>query len=110
MFLPKVEVRRSVELVTKAFPRFGNWEYQNEVDESYAGFTLWGIFVFDNDEDQRRFFVTFGLYDAAWMGHLTIGQHSYYWSSADFGDAHLLDTTACATLEDAVKNLKGLMV
>ena len=37
-----------------------------------------------------------------WSGHLTIGQHFYFWTSADAGDAHLLDTEECATLEDAI--------
>jgi len=33
----------------------------------------------------------------------------YWWTSADVGDAHLLDTEACATLEDAIVALKAEM-
>jgi hypothetical protein len=32
-----------------------------------------------------------------------------FWSSADFGDANLLDTNPCATLEDAITTLRGLI-
>lgn len=41
-----------------------------------------------------------------WQGCLTIGLHSYLWSSADVGDAHLVNTDPCETLEQAVAALK----
>lgn len=59
----------------------------------------------------RRFFITFDKnYENKWQGCLTIGQHSYLWSSADVGDAHLLDTELCETLEEAIVVLKAKML
>ena len=113
MLLTKAKVRRSLKVVKAAFPRFGDWEFINEIDESHPGFALWGVFVSSADDDDfmpRRFFVTFDIYGTSWRGYLSIGQHSYFWSSADFGDAVLLDTESCATLEDAITMLKSRMV
>jgi hypothetical protein len=58
----------------------------------------------------RLFFVTFDTHETSWSGHLTIGQHCFFWSSADVGDAHLLDTDPCSTLEDAITALKRQIV
>jgi hypothetical protein len=102
------EIRRCRKLVNVAFPRFSDWKYENEVVEDYSGFSIWGEFVPDPAEPMpRRFFVTFDTFKATWAGHLTIGQHCYLWSSADVGDAHLLDTDPCTTLEDAIAMLKN---
>jgi hypothetical protein len=107
MLLNAAEVRRTVEHVKAAFPRFVDWEHVNEIDESHMGFTLWGEFVPEPDEPTSpRFFITFDTQKATWSGHLTVGQHCYYWSSADVGDANLLDTGPRATLEDAIVTLK----
>jgi hypothetical protein len=107
VLLSAAEIRRTVERVKAAFPRFVDWEHVNEIDESHTGFTLWGEFVPEPDEPTSpRFFITFDTYETTWSGHLTIGQHCFFWSSADFGDAHLLDTGPCATLEDAITTLK----
>jgi hypothetical protein len=107
VLLNAAEIRRSVERVKKAFPRFVNWEHINEVDDSHMGFSIWGEFVPEpNEQMPRRFFITFDTHKATWTGHLTIGQHCFFWSSADVGDAHLLDTDPCATLEDAITALK----
>lgn len=37
-------------------------------------------------------------------------QHTYYWSSADYGDADLLDTAPCESLDQAIVELKAKMV
>jgi hypothetical protein len=58
----------------------------------------------------RYFFITFDTYEETWHGHLTIGQPCYLWSSADVGDAHLLDTESCKTIEDAIEALKAEIV
>ena len=50
---------------------------------------------------------TFVTHAEPWRGHRTIGQHSYCWTKADGGDAHLLETEACATLEEAIVALKA---
>lgn len=108
MILDKPEIRRSLEVVKAAFPRFADWKYNNEANESYSGFALWGEFVADRGETMpRRFFVTFDTYKQKWRGHLSIGQHNYFWSSADFGDANLLGTNECATLEEAIAALRA---
>ena len=108
MLLTEAEIRRSIERVKAAFPQFADWKHINETNESYSGFSLWGEFVPEPNEPMpRRFFITFDTYEATCTGHLTIGQHCYFWSSADVGDAHLLDTGPCATLEDAITRLKS---
>jgi hypothetical protein len=57
----------------------------------------------------RHFYITFATHVEHWSGHLTIGQHDYLWTSADVGDAHLLDTEECATIEDAIVALQAEM-
>jgi hypothetical protein len=110
VFLTEPEIQRSIERAKAAFPRFSDWEYNNEVNESYGGFALWGGFVPEPDEPMSSsYFITFDTYDATWRGHLTIGKHCYYWSSADCGDANLVDTDPCATLDDAIMALKKKM-
>lgn len=110
MILSAPEIRSSLDLATAAFPRFSDWEHDNEVNESYSGFALWGEIAADPDESvPRSFFVTFDTYEASWRGHLTIGKPCYYWSSADFGDAELVDTGPCTSLGDAIASLKGEM-
>ena len=36
-----------------------------------------------------------------------MGQPAYRWSSADFGDAYLLNTERCETLEQTIDQLKA---
>ena len=55
----------------------------------------------------KHFFITLDTYEENWYGHLTIGQPCYLWSSADVGDAHLVDTDSCKTLEHAIATLQG---
>ena len=108
MILKEHEIRRALDLAKAAFPRFGNWQYNNEENAEHCGFALWGEFMPDPTESvARRFFVTFDSFKTSWRGNLTIGQHSYFWSDADFGDAHLLGTEDCATLEEAITTLKA---
>jgi len=110
VLLTESEIRRSIERAKAAFPCFPDWEHNNEINESHSGFSLWGEFVPNaNEPMSRSFFITFDTYEETWTGHLTIGQHCYFWSSADCGDAHLLDTSPCATLEDAITALKRRM-
>ncbi len=108
MFLTNNELQQAIETVKTAFPYFSDWQYINEPDSDYLGFTMWGKFVINSDEIMSRiFFITFNKYQEKWSGTLTIGQHNYFWSSADFGDAHLLNTTDnYDLLEDAIAALK----
>lgn len=111
MLLTELEIQQILETAKAAFPNFTDWEYINEVNEEYFGFSMWGQFVLDPDElMSRRFFITLDTYQEEWRGSLTIGQHSYLWSSADVGDAHLLSTEPCDSLEDAIAALKAEMV
>ncbi len=108
MLLTEPEIRRSMIRVAAAFPCFRDWEYNNEINDSYSGFALWGEFVPDpNEPVPRSYFITIETYGASWTGHLSIGKHCYFWSSADCGDAVLLDTNPCTTLEEAITALKS---
>src|SRR5262249_8685098 len=111
VLLTETEIRRSLERVQAAFPCFRDWEFNNEINESYGGFSLWGQFVPDPNESMPRwFYITFATYDeATWTGSLTIGKPAYYWSSADCGDADLVGTSPCATLEEAITSLQRQM-
>jgi hypothetical protein len=107
MFLTPVEIQRTRATVATAFPRFAQWEWVNEVNDDYAGFCIWGHYTADPTEaSSPRLFVTFDTFREHWRGHLTIGRHCYFWSSADVGDAHVLDTEQCATVEEAIRALK----
>jgi hypothetical protein len=107
MILNDEQLQHALELARAAFPVFTRWEHVNEIDEEHSGFTVWGEYVPDPSEHMpRRFYVTLDTYKDMWRGHLTIGQYVYMWSSADFGDAHLLETQRCASIEDAIAALK----
>jgi hypothetical protein len=107
VFLTEREVQQALSRAKVAFPHFTEWEYSNDKNGEYDGFTLWGQFVLNPAEQMsRRFFITLDTYEDQWYGHLTIGQHCYLWTSADVGDAHLVDTKPCRTLEEAIAALK----
>jgi hypothetical protein len=116
MLLAQLEVERILSQVRAAFPNLSDWKYSNENDGDHFGFTVWGTLVVQTGTEswsQRRFYVTFDIYPEQkegpeqWRGALTIGQHSYPWSSADVGDAHLVNTEPCASLAEAITELKA---
>jgi hypothetical protein len=108
VLLSPAEIQRTLDRVAAAFPRLIDWEHVNEIDEFHTGFAIWGEFVVEpNAPMARRFFITFDTDQTTWSGHLTIGQHCFFWSSADFGDAHLLDTGPCPTLDVAITKLRN---
>lgn len=109
MLLTESEIEDALRQVKAAFPNLSEWEYSNEIDEEYFGFTAWGCFVLPEDDDsllQRRYYITFAIDQNQWRGTLTIGQHNYLWTSADVGDAHLLSTEPYANLAEAIAALK----
>lgn len=107
MILTDHEIRQAAERAKTAFPNFTDWEYNNEKNEYYSGFSLWGEYSPDpEDLMSKHFYITFDIYEDKWTGCLTIGQPSYFWSSADVGDAHLVATQPCETLEEAITALK----
>jgi hypothetical protein len=111
MLLTDPEIQNALETAKAAFPRFSDWEYQNETGGDYFGFSMWGQYVLDPEVlMSRTFFITLDTYENQWHGSLTIGQHSYLWSSADMGDAHLLDTDSYDSLEEAIAALKTEIV
>ncbi|MBD2245166.1 hypothetical protein [Nostoc sp. FACHB-888] len=110
MLLTEPEIQQVLERVKAAFPNFTNWEYNNEKNGEYFGFSVWGEFVIKSEEliMPKRFFITLDTnHEDKWQGCLTIGQHSYLWSSADAGDAHIVSTEPCETLEEAITALKA---
>lgn len=59
MLLTEREIQQAIEQAKTAFPHFTDWQYKNEINGEYFGFSLWGEFVL-NPEDlmPRRFFIT----------------------------------------------------
>lgn len=112
LLLTEPEIQHVLEQVKTAFPSFSDWEYNNEKNAEYFGFSVWGEFVVNPEElMSRRFFITLDkTYENKWQGCLTIGQPSYLWSSADAGDAHLVDTEPSETLKEAIVALKANML
>ena len=112
MFLADHDMQHALERVQAAFPSFTQWTYANASDDerSLNGFSLWGQWVLHPEAFMaRHFYLTFARHAEHWRGHLTIGQHYYLWTSADVGDAHLLDTEEYATLEEAIVALQAEM-
>jgi len=109
LLLTQLELEHVLRQVQTAFPNLVDWEYNNKVDADYCGFTIWGCFVPQEDAEslsERRFYVTFDIYQDTWRGTLTIGQPFYLWTSADVGDAHLVSTEPCTSLAQAIAALK----
>jgi hypothetical protein len=108
MILAESEVQQVIKQVKTAFPNLTDWEYNNEDNEDYYGFAVWGQFVLNPEELMHQtFFVTIDIYQDKWQGSLTTGQHSYFWSSTDEDDARLLNTKPCESLEEAIAQLKA---
>ena len=108
------QVEEALQTVTAAFPRFADWEYSSERNEAHPGFAVWGEFVMRDDDEgdgyvpKYRFYVTFDMVSGKWQGTFSIGKHAYYWSSADYGDAYLVNTGAATdTLPEAIEVLKA---
>ena len=108
-WLDEVDIPAVLDTVKIHFPHLTDWEYHNDGDD-YWGFTVWGEFTLRPDEEMApRFFITFGLGPDGWQGDLTVGKPAYFWTSADVGDADLLNAPPCATLEEAIAALKQAM-
>lgn len=109
MLLSAQALQHALACVQTAFPAFTHWQYTNDPDEGALGeCTIWGRFVLDPVECMpRRFYITFATYNDHWSGSLTIGQYAYLWTSADVGDAHLLNTSEWTTIEAAIVALKA---
>ena len=108
MLLTELEIQQAIQQAHMAFPSLTDWQYKNERNGEYFGFSLWGQYVPNTKEQMpKHFFITLDTYEENWYGHLTIGQPCYLWSSADVGDAHLVDTDSCKTLEHAIATLQG---
>ncbi|WP_013335007.1 hypothetical protein [Gloeothece verrucosa] len=108
MILNEYELEEVVEKVKVAFPHLTDWEWNNEKNSLYFGFAIWGKLILEPDNlMSKEYFITLETYENNWRGVLTIGLHSYLWSSADVGDAHLLSTDDCDTVDEAIKALKN---
>ena len=107
MILSATEIQNAMNAVKVRFPDVTDWRYHNDIDEDFLGFTLWGTFALAPDDlTAKRFYITFTQGPDGWQGDLTVGQPAYFWTSADAGDAYLLDTPPCVTLEEAITALK----
>ena len=42
MLLPETEVQPALEQAQRAFPNFTDWNYINQANRDYFGFTMWG--------------------------------------------------------------------
>ena len=108
MILTEREIQQAIQQARAAFPSLTDWQYNNERNGEYFGFSLWGQYVPNAKEQMpKHFFITLDTYEENWYGHLTIGQPCYLWSSADVGDAHLVDTDSCKTFDHAIATLQG---
>lgn len=108
MLLTQTQIQQVMAQAQTAFPNFTDWQYNNEKNEEYFGFALWGKLILEPEALRSRcFFITLDTYEAQWRGTLTIGQHSYLWSSADVGDAHLLGSENCDSVDEALRQLKA---
>jgi hypothetical protein len=78
MILTESEIQQVLEQVKNAFPNLTDWEYNNEKNDEYFGFSIWGQLVVNSEEliMPRGFFITLDTYEDKWQGCLTIGQHS----------------------------------
>jgi hypothetical protein len=89
------------------FPRLSDWDYHEQADQDDRGLTVWGTYApYPEVLMGPCYFVTFTQVQGAWRGEFTVGKPAYYWSSANVGDAQLLWTASCATLENAITALK----
>ena len=108
MILTESEVQQVLEQVKIAFPNLTDWEYNNEDNGEYDGFSVWGKFILNPEEMMyQTFFITIDIYRDKWRGYLTTGQPSYYWSSTDEQDAYLISTEPCESREEAIAQLKA---
>ena len=107
--LPESQVQAALGFAQAAFPRFREWRYCNQEDGQHDQFCLWGEYVHGEGYEAPRFYVTFDRWEHQWGAHLTMGQHAFMWSSADFGDAQVLQTRGHAELDQAILELKQKM-
>jgi hypothetical protein len=111
MILTETQIEQVIAQAQTAFPNLTDWQYNNEVNGEYFGFALWGELVFYPEHPlPKSFFITLDTYQQEWRATLTIGQHSYLWSSADFGDAHLVTVDSCNSCQEAITALKQEML
>lgn len=111
MILTEPQIEQVIEKARLSFPHLTDWESNNEKNDEYFGFSLWGKLVLEPEVMMSRcFYITLDTYKEKWRGSLTIGQHSYLWSSADMGDAHLLSTDDRDSVEEAISALKAEML
>ncbi len=107
MKLTEPEIQQAISQVKAAFPNLTDWEYNEAIEKEYEGFIVAGCYTLEFGKfDHRHFYITIDAPDEFWRGHLSIGMPAYMWTSADFGDAFLVDTEPCQTVEAAIEMLK----
>lgn len=49
MLLTEPEIQQVLEQVQAAFPNLTDWEYNNEKNDEYFGFSVWGQFLINSE-------------------------------------------------------------
>jgi hypothetical protein len=76
MLLTEIQIKQALEKAKTAFPKLTDWEFNNEENGEYFGFSMWGKFVIDPETTMpKSFFITLDTYEQSWSGHFTTGQH-----------------------------------
>ncbi|HAC65749.1 MAG TPA: hypothetical protein DCF68_20020, partial [Cyanothece sp. UBA12306] len=58
MILTDTQIEQVIKQAKNSFPNFTDWEYNNEENSEYFGFSLWGKFVLDPEARfPRNFFI-----------------------------------------------------
>lgn len=108
MVLTEPEIQHVISQVKAAFPNLTNWQFNNEENDEYCGFSVWAFYTLEPEKLMARwFFITFDTFDLKWRGHLSVGKPTYLWTSTEEGDAFLVDTALCQTIEEAIHKLKA---
>ncbi|MBI4747311.1 MAG: hypothetical protein HY774_02415 [Acidobacteria bacterium] len=108
MVLTEPEIQQVISQVKTAFPNLTDWQFNNEENDEYFGFSIWACYTLEPEKLRaRRFFITFDTFDLTWRGYLSVGKPVYLWSSTEEGDAFLVDTAPCQTIDEAIRKLKA---
>jgi hypothetical protein len=54
MILTESQIQPAIEEAKAAFSKLNDWQYNNEINEDYFGFSLWGEFILDPEEIMSR--------------------------------------------------------
>jgi hypothetical protein len=61
MLLTEPEIQQVLNQAKAAFPNLTDWEYNNETNGEYFGFSMWGEFVLNPEELMPRRFLSHSI-------------------------------------------------